>query len=66
MPDLFFDVRALLFDIDGTLVDSSASVERVWRQVAGEFGGDEAEILRVCHGRRDADVASDFFTPEVT
>ncbi len=66
MSDLFFAARALLFDIDGTLVDSSASVERVWRQVAREFGGDEAEILRVCHGRRDVDVASDFFTPEVT
>ncbi len=66
MPDLFFDVRALLCDIDGTLVDSSASVERVWRQVAGEFGADGAEIVRVCHGRRDVDLVGDFFTPEVT
>ncbi len=66
MSDLFFAARALLFDIDGTLVDSSASVERVWRQVAREFGGDEAEILRVCHGRRDVDLVGDFFTPEVT
>ncbi len=66
MPDRFFGVRALLFDIDGTLVDSSASVERVWRQVARQFGGDEAEILRVCHGRRDVDLVGDFFAPEVT
>ena len=58
-------MRAFLFDIDGTLVDSSVSIERVWRQVAHEFGVDEAEILQNCHGRRDVDVAQDFFKPEV-
>ena len=58
-------MRAFLFDIDGTLVDSSVSIERVWRQVAREFGVDEAEILQNCHGRRDVDVAEDFFKPEV-
>jgi sugar-phosphatase len=59
-----FRVRAFLFDIDGTLVDSSVSIERVWRQVAREFGVDAAEILRNCHGRRDVDVAQEFFKPE--
>ena len=58
-------MRAFLFDIDGTLVDSSASIERVWRQVAREFGVDEAEVLSKCHGRRDADVVEEFFKPEV-
>ena len=57
-------MRAFLFDIDGTLVDSSVTIERVWRQVAREFGVDETEILRNCHGRRDIDVAAGFFTPE--
>ena len=46
-----------------TLADSSV-VERVWRQVAREFDVDEAEILKSCHGRRDIDVAQDFFQPE--
>ena len=45
-------MRAFLFDIDGTLVDSSATIERVWRQVAREFGVNETGILANCHGRR--------------
>ena len=36
--------RAVLFDIDGTLVDSTAVVERAWTAVAEEFGADAAEI----------------------
>jgi sugar-phosphatase len=58
-------MRAFLFDIDGTLVDSSASIEHVWRQVAFEFGVDAAAVLAACHGRRDADVVDDFFEPEL-
>ena len=57
-------MRALLFDIDGTLVDSSAVVERTWRQVASEFDTDPAPILRNCHGRRDIEVVQEFFPPE--
>ncbi|MGO9964229.1 MAG: HAD-IA family hydrolase [Acidimicrobiales bacterium] len=57
-------MRAFPFDIDGTLVDSSVSIERVWRQVAREFDVDEAEILLKCHGRRDIDMAQEFFAPE--
>jgi sugar-phosphatase len=58
-------MRAFLFDVDGTLVDSSASIERVWQQVAREFGADAAKILSNCHGRRDDDVVEEFFPPEV-
>jgi sugar-phosphatase len=54
-------IRAFLFDIDGTLVDSSMIVERVWRQVASEFGVDATAILGACHGRRDIEVVADFF-----
>jgi sugar-phosphatase len=58
--------RAFLFDIDGTLVDSSMIVERTWRQVAVEFGVDATGILGACHGRRDIEVVSDFFRAEDT
>ncbi|WP_405020309.1 HAD-IA family hydrolase [Kitasatospora sp. NBC_00070] len=51
----------LLFDIDGTLVDSSRLITDVWRQVAAEFGADADAILAVCHGRRDAEVVPMFF-----
>jgi sugar-phosphatase len=58
-------VRALLFDIDGTLVDSSTVVEGTWRQVASEFDADPVPILQNCHGRRDIEVVQEFFPLEV-
>jgi sugar-phosphatase len=56
-------VLTFLFDIDGTLVDSSAVVERAWRQVAGEFGLDGDTIVANCHGRRSMDTVEEFFAP---
>ena len=53
------DVAALLFDIDGTLVDSTAAVERTWRTWAAHRGLDAGEILSVCHGRRAEDTIAD-------
>ncbi|KAI9019869.1 putative hydrolase [Hyaloraphidium curvatum] len=43
--------RAVLLDMDGTLVDSDAVVERTWRLWAEEHGMDAAVVLRVAHGR---------------
>jgi mannitol-1-/sugar-/sorbitol-6-phosphatase len=42
---------ALLFDMDGTLVDSTTVVERHWTAWASQHAVDIAEILRVSHGR---------------
>lgn len=36
--------RALLLDLDGVLVDSTASVEQVWRAFAARHGIDEAVL----------------------
>lgn len=44
--------RALLLDMDGTLIDSTAAVERVWRGWAKEQGLDPEHVLRYVHGRR--------------
>ncbi|MFH8792822.1 HAD-IA family hydrolase [Streptomyces sp. NPDC017941] len=44
--------RALLLDMDGTLVNSDAVVERVWRRWAARHGLDGDEVLRVVHGRQ--------------
>ena len=49
------DCRAILFDMDGTLVDSTAVVELVWARFADRFGLDLAEILKTSHGRRMED-----------
>jgi HAD superfamily hydrolase (TIGR01509 family) len=43
-------VRAVLLDMDGTLVDSDAAVERAWRAWAGEYAIDEHEALALAHG----------------
>jgi mannitol-1-/sugar-/sorbitol-6-phosphatase len=47
--------RALLFDLDGVLVDSTASVERHWRNWANRHGLDADALIAVVHGRRAID-----------
>jgi HAD superfamily hydrolase (TIGR01509 family) len=44
-------VRAVLLDMDGTLVESDAAVERAWRAWAREYGLAEEESLALAHGR---------------
>ncbi|CAM3807398.1 HAD family hydrolase [Nocardiopsis tropica] len=44
--------RALLLDMDGTLVDSHAVVERCWSRWALDHGLDPQEVLAVAHGRQ--------------
>jgi len=49
-------VRAVLFDLDGVLVDSREATERVWRDWAARNGIDEAELLSAMHGVRSVEV----------
>lgn len=51
---------AVLFDMDGTLVDSRVVVERVWRDWAAANDLDSRAILAVSHGRRTIDVVREF------
>lgn len=44
--------EAILFDLDGVLVDSRETVERIWQRWASERGLDPAPFIRVAHGRR--------------
>ncbi|OOP62853.1 2-deoxyglucose-6-phosphatase [Arthrobacter sp. SRS-W-1-2016] len=53
-------VRAVLFDMDGTLVDSTAIVEQVWSEFAGRYGLDIDEILRTSHGVQAKDTVRRF------
>ena len=43
---------AILFDLDGVLVDSRECVERTWREWAATRGLDPELVLREAHGRR--------------
>lgn len=47
-----FECSAVLFDLDGVLVDSAAYVEQQWRRWASARGLRPEPFLRVCHGRR--------------
>lgn len=57
-------VAAILFDIDGTLVDSTPVVNRTWRTWAAARSLDVEEILRTSHGRRSRDTIADLLPPD--
>jgi sugar-phosphatase len=63
------ECSAILFDMDGTLVDSTSVVERQWKLFAEEHGLDYAHIMKISHGRRNAEtireVAPHLATPEI-
>jgi mannitol-1-/sugar-/sorbitol-6-phosphatase len=50
-----WQVRGVLFDLDGVLVDSTAGVERVWRDWGVRHGFDPARTAHTAHGRRAID-----------
>jgi mannitol-1-/sugar-/sorbitol-6-phosphatase len=51
-----FRCAAILFDLDGVLVDSTRSVERQWRIWSREQGIDEEKAVAIAHGVRAVEV----------
>jgi sugar-phosphatase len=51
---------ALLFDLDGVLVDSTPAVIRVWSQWAVAHGFDPNEVVRKAHGRPSIATVRDY------
>ncbi len=59
-----FCCSAILFDLDGVLVDSTHSVSRQWRIWANENNLDSARLLEIAHGRRTIEVVQ-LLTPHL-
>ncbi|MGO9084478.1 MAG: HAD family hydrolase [Candidatus Sulfotelmatobacter sp.] len=51
-----FYCAAILFDLDGVLVDSTGSVGREWREWARRKGIDEETVIAIAHGVRAIEV----------
>src|SRR5258708_5547760 len=51
-PSAFIACRAVLFDLDGTLVDSRACVEKTWRTWCDRHGLDGDLVLQLSPGRQ--------------
>ena len=61
-----FDGRsfaALLFDMDGTLLDSIEATERVWTRWAARFGLNRRTVLPDIRGRRASDLVRSLHVP---
>jgi sugar-phosphatase len=57
---LALTATAALFDMDGTLVDSTAVVESIWRDFCRDHGVDERVLVPWSHGRRTPDTVRHF------
>ncbi len=47
-----FSCKAIIFDLDGVLVDSSEAVERHWQEWADKHSLDMTHVRSIMHGRR--------------
>jgi mannitol-1-/sugar-/sorbitol-6-phosphatase len=54
----FARVDAIIFDCDGVLVDSAASVDRSWARWAERYGLDGATVLEASNGRTSPDTVA--------
>jgi len=53
---LTFSCSAILFDLDGVLVDSTRAVDREWRAWARSKGVDGDAVMAIAHGVRTVEV----------
>ena len=52
--------KAILFDLDGVLVDSTPAVSRVWARWAQEHGLPPEKVIAHAHGRRSIETVRQF------
>lgn len=56
MPEI--TTHAILFDLDGVLMDSRECVERTWRDWANRHGLNADDVVHAAHGRRTIDTVA--------
>jgi mannitol-1-/sugar-/sorbitol-6-phosphatase len=57
-------MRAVLSDLDGVLIDSTAAVVRTWERWGARLGVSGAEVVAANHGRPARDVLAEHFPDE--
>lgn len=60
-----FHCEGLLFDMDGTLIDSTAAMARIWGRWLTHHGLDAPSIIPKIHGMKAADTIRQFNLPGV-
>ncbi|KAE8142441.1 HAD-like domain-containing protein [Aspergillus pseudotamarii] len=53
------EFAGVLFDFDGTIIDSTEAIVENWRRIGEEIGIGHEVILQTSHGRRSIDVLKD-------
>ena len=58
---IHIECKAVLFDLDGVLIDSTAAIERVWTRWATVTSGfDPAKLLAAAHGRPSMAIVQEY------
>lgn len=60
--DLGRSYEALLFDLDGTLVDSTTSIDQAWIAIAEDYGLEPTPLLKALPGRTARDILEGFLS----
>lgn len=52
MPCIEIAAEVVLFDMDGTLIDSTPAVNQTWKEYIDRYGLDFDHVMANCHGCR--------------
>ncbi|KAI8140996.1 HAD-superfamily hydrolase subfamily IA, variant 3 [Fennellomyces sp. T-0311] len=66
LPKSVLRAKAFVFDLDGTLIDSTPLVEQHWRDFALEHDLDAEKILASSHGRRTIETIAEWVPHKAT
>jgi mannitol-1-/sugar-/sorbitol-6-phosphatase len=58
--DVMLECKAVIFDLDGTLVDSSACIEEIWKLWCSDNNINYNKLISVSHGRPTLETMQDF------